>query len=80
VVLKVVDIDHQGLIPPSKESINSHGSNGVTEWPRGQSIAAGVYWNNEGSISKLLLIGQGMQTAFFNKSNKIKRADEISAE
>jgi len=34
---------------------------------------------HEASNSKLLLIGQGMQTAFFNKSNKIKRADQISA-
>jgi len=25
--------------------------------------------------SQLLLIGQGMQKAFFNKSNKIKRTD-----
>jgi len=24
-------------------------------------------------------MGQGMQTAFFNKSNKIKRTDQISA-
>jgi len=38
-----------------------------------------VYWNNEASNSKLFLIGQGMLTAFFNKSNKIKRADQISA-
>jgi len=28
---------------------------------------------------KLLLIGQGIQTSFFNKSNKLKRADQISA-
>jgi len=42
-------------------------------------VTAGVYWSNEASNSKLLLIGQGMQTAFFNKSNKINRADQISA-
>ena len=46
---------------------------------RGQRITAGVYWSTEASNSKLLLIGQGMQTAFFNKSNKITRADQISA-
>jgi len=43
---------------------------GVTEWPGGQWITAGVYWINEASDSKLLLIGQATQTAFFNKSNK----------
>ena len=52
---------------------------GVTEWPGGQWITAGVYWSNEASNSKLLLIGQGMQTAFSNESNKIKSADQISA-
>jgi len=52
---------------------------GVTEWQRGRLITAGVYWSNEASNSKLLLIGQGMQTAFFNNSNKIKMADQISA-
>jgi len=31
------------------------------------------------SNSKLLLIGQRMHMAFFNKSNKIKRADQVSA-
>jgi len=45
---------------------------------KGQLMTAGVYWSNEASISKLLLIGQGMQTAFLNKSNKIKRTDQIS--
>jgi len=76
----VVGIDPQGSIEPSKGLINSHGVKfGVTEWPGGWCITAGVYWSNEASNSKLLLIGQGMQTAFFNKSNKIKRADEISA-
>jgi len=38
---------------------------GVTEWPGGKLITAGVYWSNEASNSKLLLIGQGMQTACF---------------
>jgi len=52
---------------------------GVTEWPGVQSITAGVYWSNKTSNSKLLLIGQGMQTAFFNKSKKFKRADQSSA-
>jgi len=52
---------------------------GVIEWPGGQWITAGVYWSNEASNSKLLLIGQRMQTVFFNKSNKIKRVDQISA-
>jgi len=28
---------------------------------------------------QLFLIGQGMQTAFFNKSNILKRTDHISA-
>jgi len=37
-----------------------------------------VYWSNEAFNSKLLLIGQGMQTEFFNKLNKIKRAEQIS--
>jgi len=40
-------------------------------------MTAGVYWSNEAFKSKLLLIGQGKQPV--NKSNKIKRADEISA-
>ena len=52
---------------------------GVNEWPGGQWKTAGVYRRYEASNSKLLLIGQGMQTAFFDKSNKIKRADQISA-
>jgi len=52
---------------------------GVNEWPGGQWKTAGVYWSNEASNSKLLLIGQGMQTAFYKKSNKIKRADQTSA-
>jgi len=30
-------------------------------------------------IQNYCLIAQGMQTAFFNKSNRIKRADQISA-
>jgi len=51
---------------------------GVTEWPGGQWITAKVYCSNEASNSKLLLIGQGMQMAFFNKLNKIKRANQIS--
>jgi len=42
-------------------------------------MTAGVYWSNETFNSKLLLIGQGMQTAFFSKSNKIMRADQISS-
>jgi len=46
---------------------------------QGLMNTAGVYWSNETSNSKLLLIGQGMLTAFFNNSNKIKRADQISA-
>jgi len=33
VVRKVVDIDPQGSIGPSKVSINSQGSDGVTECP-----------------------------------------------
>jgi len=79
VVLKVVDIDPQGSVGPFKGSINSYGfPMGITEWPGGQWITAGVYWSNEVSISKLL-IEQGMQTAFFSKSNKIKRADQDSA-
>jgi len=45
---------------------------GITEWPGGQWITAGVYWSNEVSNSKLLLIGQGMQTMFFNKSTKLR--------
>jgi len=52
---------------------------GVNEWPGSQLKTAGLFWRYEASNSKLLLIGQGMQTAFFNKSNKIKRADQISA-
>jgi len=52
---------------------------GVTEWPGCQLITSGVYWSNEVSNSKLVLIGQGIHTAFFNKSNEIKRADHISA-
>ena len=30
-------------------------------------------------IQKLLFIGQGMQTAFFKKSNRINKANQISA-
>ena len=52
---------------------------GVNEWPGGQWKTAGVYWRYEASNSKLLLIEQGMQMVSFNKSNKIKRADQISA-
>jgi len=52
---------------------------GVTEWPGGQWKTAGVYWRYEASNLKLLLIGQEMQTAFFNESNRIKRADQVSA-
>jgi len=74
VVHKVVDIDPQGSIGPSKASINSQG----VEWGslngQGQWKTAGVYWRYAASNSKLLLIRQGMQTAFFNKSNRIKRA------
>jgi len=29
-----------------------------------------VYWSNEASNSKLLLIGQGMQTTFFHQQIK----------
>jgi len=79
VVLKVSAIDPQGSIKQSKGSINSHG----VEWRslNGQGLndkTVGFYWNNEAFNSKLLLIGQGKQTAFFNKSSKIKRADQIS--
>ena len=82
VVLKVVNIDPHGSIGPSKGSINSHG----VEW--GHWIARGSVnnccglleaWSTEASNSKSSLIGQGMQTAFFNKSNKITRTDQISA-
>jgi len=52
---------------------------GVAEWLGGQWIIAGVYWSNEASNSKLLLIGQEMQTVFFNKLNKIKRVAQVSA-
>jgi len=69
VVLKVVDIVPRWSIGQSKGSVDSHG---VTEWPGGQLKTAGVYWSNETSNSKLLLIGQRKQTAFFKKSNKIK--------
>jgi len=51
---------------------------GVTEWPGVNEKLLG----STGAMkppTKLVLIGQGMQTAFFNKSNKIKRADQISA-
>jgi len=78
VVLKVVDIDPQRSIGPPKGSINSHGvewgslnGQGVNEWLLGST------GSNEAFKSKLFLIGQGIQTV--NKSNKIKRADEISA-
>jgi len=78
VVLKVVDIDPQGSIGPSKGLINSHG----VEWAslNGQGVmkTAVVYWSNEAPNSKLLLIRQGMETAFFNRSNKIKRSYQIS--
>jgi len=50
---------------------------GVTEGPGVNEQLLGS--TGEAHKSKLLLIGQGMQTAFFNKSNKIKRADQISA-
>jgi len=55
------------------------GLNGGHWMARGQWKTAGVYWRCEASNSKLLLTGQGMQTTFFNKSNKIKRAEQISA-
>jgi len=71
----------------SKWSISTH--RGHIDHPRGwqivtgsnwdQWITAGIYWNNEASNTKFLLIGKRMQMAFFNKSNKIKRADLISA-
>jgi len=51
---------------------------GVTEWPGGQRITAGLYWRNAASISKLLLIGQGRQTEFFNKSNKRGNTSQLS--
>jgi len=44
---------------------------------RGSMKTAGVDWSKETSNSKLLSIGQEMQTAFFTKSNKIK-GDQMS--
>jgi len=44
----------------------------VTEWPGGQCITARVYWSNEAFNSKLLLIGQGMQTAFSTNQTKLR--------
>jgi len=78
VVLKVVDIEPQGQLDYPRGRSTVTGSNGGHWMARGQWITAGVYQSNEASNSKRL-IGQGMQTAFFNKSNKIKRADQISA-
>ena len=49
---------------------------GVTEGPGVNEQLLGS--TGEAHKSKLLLIGQGKQPV--NKSNKIKRADEISAE
>jgi len=56
-------------------------SNGGHSMVRGSMNNCWVYcWSNEASKPKLLLIRQGTETAFFNKSNnKIKLADQISA-
>jgi len=77
VVPKVVNRDPQGSIRPSKGSIKSH----RVEWEslNGQGVNELLLGSTEASNSKLLLIRQGMQMAFFNKSNKIKRADQIAA-
>jgi len=66
--LKVVDIDPQGSIGPSNGSINSHG----VEWG-----SLNNFWGLLGQRSlhfKIIVtvIGQGMQTAFFNKSTKLR--------
>ena len=70
VVVKVVDIDPQGSIGPSKGSIKSHGVKRGHWMARGQWITAGVYCTNEASNSKLLSIAQGMQEAFSTNQTK----------
>jgi len=57
VVLEVVDIDPQGPIGSSKGSIYSHGVERGSLNCQGSMKTAGVYWSNEASDSKLLLIG-----------------------
>ena len=69
---QVVDIDPQGSNEPSKGSVNSHGIEWGSPNGQGQWITAGVYWCNEASNSKLLLIGQRMQTTFFNNQTKLR--------
>ena len=78
VVLKGVDIDPQRSTGPFKGSMNSHGVE-WGHWLTRESInnCSRAYWSNEASNS--LLIGRGTQMAFFNKSSKIKRSDQISA-
>jgi len=80
VILKVVDIDPQGSNGPSKRSVNSQG----VEWGalNGQGVnekLLGSTGDVKPPIQKLLFIGQGMQTAFFKKSNRINKANQISA-
>jgi len=75
VVLKVVDIEPQGSIGPSKGLINSHG----VEW--GSLNGQGSMNNCWGlleqwSLQFKIIVNQAsrlMQTSFFNKSNRIKK-------
>ena len=73
VVLEVVDIDPKGSIGPSKGSINGHG----VEWGSLNNC-----WSllEQWSLQFKIIVNRARNAnGVFNKSNKIKRVDQISA-